>query len=107
MNKTSLKILGYSTLISGCIYGGVRLSAPKIIDTKYQNTINQTKKIYNEIAPQKYENLLKEEAKLKFYESKMIFWGEALHTLNDSLKNEKIRMKMINDSIKSAAKSIK
>lgn len=27
--------------MSGCIYGGVRLSAPKIIDTKYQNTINE------------------------------------------------------------------
>lgn len=107
MNKISLKILGYSALMSGCIYGGARLSAPKIIDTKYQNTINETKKIYNEIAPKKYENLLKEETKLKFYDSKMIFWGEALRTLNDSLKNEQIRMKMINDSIKSAAKHIK
>ena len=37
----------------------------------------------------------------------MIFWGEALRTLNDSLKNEQIRMKMINDSINSAAKHIK
>ena len=44
MNKISLKILGYSALMSGCIYGGARLSAPKIIDTKYQKTIKENKK---------------------------------------------------------------
>ncbi|HIS83422.1 hypothetical protein KID03_09895 [bacterium] len=79
----------------------------KLLIQNIKTQLTKLKKIYNEIAPKKYENLLKEETKLKFYDSKMIFWGEALRTLNDSLKNEQIRMKMINDSIKSAAKHIK
>ena len=44
MNKISLKILGYSALMSGCIYGGARVSSPKNIDKKYQNKNKENKK---------------------------------------------------------------
>ena len=71
-------------------------------DSFLKGPTEKTKKLWEIVS-----KLLKEETKLKFYDSKMIFWGEALRTLNDSLKNEQIRMKMINDSIKSAAKHIK
>lgn len=85
MNK--FKIIGYSIVAAAGIGFSARTAILKIYDHKYNNQIEHVKNLIKNSEPDRFERLIKEEKKLGVFDSKFVFWGDAVKQINDSISN--------------------
>ena len=97
----NLKIIGCSLVVAAGIGFGARTAILRSYDNKYNNQIEHVKKIIKYSEPDRFERLIKEEKKLGVFDSKFVFWGEAVKQINDSISNH---YKNLRNNIKKSTK---
>lgn len=99
----NFKIIGCSLVAAVGVGFGAKTAILKIYDHKYNNQIEHVKNLIKNSEPDRFERLIKEEKELGVFDSKFVFWGEAVKQINDSISNH---YKNLRNNIKNSTKHI-
>lgn len=117
------KILGYGLAAAIGLGTGAAVAIPKIYDRKAADSIAKAKNTIKTIAPDKFEKFQKEEKELGLFDSKTVFWRDALIQVDELMSKRSLKgqdplrridslikkayqdgAQMVRDSIKNASK---